>query len=619
MEEPSPWGVADGWWDVSGQWQAVDAQTRRALEEAQGAADHPDGPPAGDPTWFVRAGETPALSSPAVIEMDGGGSFTADACLPQDLPLGAHRLHPCDGGLTTRLFVVPPRSPRPARGWGWSAQLYSVRSRHSWGHGDLVDLGSLARWASDAGASLVAHNPIGATLPLPQQEPSPYYASSRRFLSPLYLRVESVLGAELVGDEVALAAAAGRELSSKRRIDRDQIWALKLGTLERVWDAVRTSTPARESLEATAGDEALWSHATFCALAEHHGSGWNLWPAEHRHPGRPEVGAFRRAHADRVDFWRWVQVECSVQLEHAATSGAGLMGDLPVGFDPTGSDAWADQDLLALDCRVGAPPDELGPQGQDWGLPPYVPWKLRGSGYESWLDTLRRTLRHSAALRIDHVMGLFRLYWIPPQSEATQGGYVYQYGAELLDLAVMEAARAGATLVGEDLGTVEPGVRDAMAERDVFGYRIGWFEDTGPGSWPATTLGALTTHDLPTIAGLWTGADAALRAEAGVPADPEGDERLRSRLRSLAGAAGSEDEDLAVDDLIIRAHEGLAEAGSDLVLATLEDAVGVRERPNVPGTVDERPNWRLALPVPLEELDKAGASRVASVMRAARP
>jgi 4-alpha-glucanotransferase len=625
MTQRDQWGVAEGWWGTDGAWHGTDTSTRAALHFAQGLDDHPDGPPESSPTWFVHPGEQHALWSPATVALEDGGELPAEDRLPSELPLGAHLLHPLDGGPVTRLFVVPQRAPRPRRGWGWSAQLYATRSEQSWGHGDLADLADLARWAHDGGAELLAHNPLGASLPLPTQQPSPYYASSRRFWSPLYLRVEAVMGAELAGAEVSSAAAAGVALNGPGRLDRDEVWRLKLGALEAIWQQVRHERGVVDALAIAADDEALTRHATFCALSEHHGSGWSDWPAEHRHPATASVEGFRATYEDRVSFWRWLHLEAEVQLATAAASGAALMADLPVGFDPSGSDAWADQDLLALGCSVGAPPDDFSPTGQDWGLPPYVPWKLRDAGYAPWIDTLRRVLRHSGALRIDHVMGLFRLFWIPPGLDATHGGYVYQYGTELLDLAVLEAARAGASLVGEDLGTVEDDVRRALGERDVFGYRIAWFQDDDPTDWPATTLASLTTHDLPTVAGLWSGADARQRELAGLAPDPDGDALLRARLARLVGIdpqldgdrrpGGTADE---TGDLVVAAHEALAASGSDLAVATLEDAAGQLERPNLPGTVDEHPNWRTPLPVSIETLDDTLAQRIAAAMRARR-
>ena len=626
MSGHDEWGVAPGWWATDGTWRPVDADTAAALRRAQGADDHPEGPPA-TPVWFVRHGESTALWSPATIELEDGTTLAA-AELPPDLPLGAHRLHPDDGGPTTALFVVPARAPRPARGWGWSTQLYATRSRHSWGHGDLADLAELARWTRDGGGSLLAHNPLGAPLPTTSQQPSPYYASTRRFWSPLYLRVEDVAGAHLAADAVRTAAAAGRALNHDDRIERDRVWALKRDALWAIWDRVRHSPAVLDELGRAEHDPELTRYATFCALSEHHDRGWDHWPASYRHPDDPAVAAFAATHGDDLAFHRWLQRCAEAQLADAASAGAGLMADLPVGFDPAGFDAWTDQDLLALDCSVGAPPDDFSPTGQDWGLPPYVPWRLRAAGYAPWLDTLRRVMRHCTALRIDHVMGLFRLFWIPPAGDPRHGGYVHHRADDLLDLAVLEAVRAGVALVGEDLGTVEPEVRAAMSTRDVFGYRIGWFAEDPPEAWPATTLASLTTHDLPTVAGLWSGQDALDRAGAGQVPDPDGDHLLRARLAALAGEQPTDEAGRAGPTgvqptseraVVLRAHAALARSGSDLAVATLDDALGVRSRPNLPGTLDEHPNWRRALPVPLEDLGASGADEVAAVMRSGRP
>lgn len=639
MTRHDDWGVAHGWWATDGAWHEVDPDTRAALHRVQGIDDHPDGPPV-TPIWFVHERTAPQLRSTAVLTLEDGTEVVATDRLPEDLPLGAHQLRPDDGGPTTELFVVPRRAPRPRRGWGWSAQLYATTSRASWGHGDLADLADLASWTRRGGGELLAHNPLGAPLPTTVQQPSPYYASTRRFWSPLYLRVEDVPGAELVADQVAAAARTGRELDAGAGIDRDLVWALKRTALRGIWDRVRRSAPVQAVLADRAHDLELARFATFCALAEAHDGGFTTWPEAHRHPDRPEVAEFARRHADDVSFHQWLQVLADDQLSSAAAAGAGLMADLPVGFDPSGFDAWTDQDLLASGCRVGAPPDDFSPTGQDWGLPPYVPWRLRRAAYRPWLDTLRRVLRHSAALRIDHVMGLFRLFWIPEGATASDGGYVHHRATDLLDLAVMEATRAGSALVGEDLGTVEDEVRAALGERDVFGYRIGWFADDPPTSWPATTLAALTTHDLPTAIGVCTGLDARDRERAGLAPDPDGDELLAARLSHLAELGGQllgerevtphpgehHEEHAAprADDVgvarspsrsvVVAAHAALAHSGSDLAIATLEDAVGQGSRPNLPGTVDEHPNWRVMLPVRIEDLDAAGAAEIAAVM-----
>lgn len=620
MTRHDQWGVAEGWWSTDGSWRQVGAGTSAALHRALGADQHDEGPPVTTPSWFVHPGEAHPLWSPATVELEDGAEVPASTHLPPDLPLGYHRLHPEDGGPVTALFVVPHRAPRPPRGWGWSAQLYATRSSHSWGIGDLGDLGDLAVWTGRHGGELLAHNPLGAPLPLDSVQPSPYYASTRRFWSPLYLRVEAVRGATSIGSQLEAAARAGRALNDGPRIDHDEVWSTKRHALESIWRGIRDDPGVRARNRAAEADHELTRYARFCALAEHQGSGWHDWPEALRHPDSDQVRAFAERHRDRVAFHRWLQVEAEAQLAAAAAAGAPLMADLPVGFDPSGFDAWTDQDLLAIGCSVGAPPDEFSPTGQDWGLPPYVPWKLRDAAYRPWIDTLRRVLRHCGALRIDHVMGLFRLFWIPEDADPSSGGYVHHQGAEMLDLAVLEAVRAGATLVGEDLGTVEGDVRTALADRDVFGYRIGWFADDPPSQWPATTLASLTTHDLPTVAGLWSGQDAQDRAAAGVASDPHGDAVLRERLARLAGVDPDPDAPDAADvrAVVVAAHRALACSGSDLAVATLEDAVGVRSRPNLPGTIDQHPNWRQALPVPIEDLDGAGAAEIARTMAAPR-
>lgn len=621
MASRDSFGVADGWWGTDGAWHRASDSTRAELRRCMGGDELADGPPDGVPVWFVRPGADRSVWSPGLLELDDGSTIAIDRALPDDLPLGAHTLTSRDGHVT-RVFSVPGRCPRIERSWGMSVQLPQTRSTASWGHGDLADLADLSRWAADRGASVLAHNPLGATVPVPHQQPSPYFASSRRFLSPLYLRVEALDGAELLGERLAEAARAGRALNAAPLIDRDEVWRLKSTALSELWELVKGSDRVQNQLMTARDDSVLRDHARFCALAEQHGGGRSQFPAELQHPGSAATAAAAAALADDVDRWIWTQVSTEAQLARAGSAGAALMADLPVGFDPDGSDAWIDQDLLALGCRIGAPPDDLGPLGQDWGLPPYVPWRLRADGYRPWIDTLRRIFAHAGLLRIDHVMGLFRLYLIPPGHDALDGTYVYGFEAELLDLACMEAVRAGAALVGEDLGTVEPSVQSAMADRGVYGYRVGWFCDDDPRDWPSRTVAMLSTHDLPTVAGLWTGADAEDRARAGLPEVPEEDAALRSRLVHLAELGGLDHPSSVPADaggaheISLAAHRALALSGSDLTIACLEDAVGQVRRPNLPGTVDEHPNWRTPLPATIEDLDVAGATETAAALRA---
>ncbi|MEO7557397.1 MAG: 4-alpha-glucanotransferase [Acidimicrobiales bacterium] len=601
------WGIDDGYEDTSGTWHPTPDATRRALRVAMGGlADVADPPPQTRPVWFVRQGSGPGIQRPAELVLEDGTVHQARDALPLDLPPGYHDLHPDDGGPTTRLIVTPDRCHLRAgwRAWGWSAQLYGARSEASWGIGDLVDLRRLLSWSAGLGAGVVAVNPLHAPLPLDRQEPSPYNPSSRRFRSPLYLRLEDVRGFDVNEPALAAASAAGRALNAERRIDRDAVWRVKLAALEHLWAHGTDGTDLADSAYARAEGDELVAYATFCALAQHHGSGWRSWPAEHRRPDSPAVVRFASANADRVRFHRWVQCLLDDQLSRAAATGtadgAVLLGDLAVGVDPDGADAWCQQEQLAHGVRVGAPPDTFNAEGQDWGLPPFVPWKLRAVGYEPFARTVRAALRHLGALRIDHVMGLFRLFWLPDGADPADGAYVRYPATDLLDIVALESARAGVTIVGEDLGTVEDEVRAELHHRGLLSYRVAWFEPDPPARWPEQALATLTTHDLPTVAGLWEGTD--------------GEPVMGERLKALSG-----DADNALD-ASIAAHRRLSAAPSMLAVGTLEDALAVPERPNVPGPTTTHPNWSLALPVTIERLEHdPGVAAVAAALGAERP
>ncbi len=578
-DSPDDWRVTAGWWDTHGVWRDTDPATREALHRALG---DPGGPPEV-PNWFVTAGHSPEVWSPGIVELEDGGEVAVADRLPGDLPVGVHTLH-SPGDHRTRVLVVPARSRRLPRTWGWALQVHSARSEGSWGVGDLADVHDIAERSAACGAGVLACSPTGDHVPGAIQ-PSPYSPSSRRFRSPVYLRVDEVDGAELAAEAVAVGMAAGRELDRNPLIDWTRTWTLKVDALAAIFDAL--GRPRVPEL----AEPALREHATFAALAEQHGGGRHRFPAEHRHPQLPGVAEFAGRQAERIAFWAWVQVQLDRQVARAGRRIA-LVGDLSVGVDPDGADAWRDQDLLAEGCRIGAPPDEFNQLGQDWGLPPYVPWRLREVGYAPWIETVRAALRHCGGLRIDHVVGLTRLYCIPPGHGPDRGAYVRQFGTELLDIACMEAARVGAALIGEDLGTVEEQFRTELRKRDVAGYRVGWFEEAPPEDWPGLGIGMLTTHDLPTIAGVWTGADEEDRLAAGLPADPGALAAFRERLADLSSAPDSD----PVDRVAAAATGRLWRAGSDVVLVTPEDALGLTHRPNLPGTVTTHPNWRQTLP-----------------------
>jgi 4-alpha-glucanotransferase len=556
-------------------------------------------------TRVVREGTARDLESPAELILEDGAVLRVTDRFPPDLPLGYHRLRRLHDGQEALLVVAPRRChlPEGTRIWGWAGQLYAARSTESWGIGDLADLRRLARWsASTLGAGMLLINPLSAATPVAPLQASPYYPSSRRFRNPLYLRVEEVPGAGDSRLDLERLAASGRALNEARRIDRDAVWKLKAEALERLW----ASFAGDEGFERyrRAQGRALREFATFCVLAERHGAGWQGWPGEYRRPEAAAVARFAAEREDRVGFHEWLQWNFDVQLARAAPA-LRLMQDLPIGVDPGGADAWAWQDVLTTEASVGAPPDRYNTGGQDWGLPPFVPHRLAARGYEPFIQTIRAALRHAGGLRIDHVMGLFRLFWVPKGLTPHDGAYVRYPADDLLAIVALESQRAGAIIVGEDLGTVETGVRERLAEHAILSYRVVWFEPDPPARYPELALAAVTTHDLPTTAGLWTGAD--LEAQAAIGREPNraGFAELRERLRQMAGVA----EDAPVAEVIERVHERLAEAPSVIVTATLDDALAVAERPNMPGTVDEWPNWSLALPEPLETVEEAALPR----------
>ena len=595
---PAAWGVAEGYSDAAGVWREPPRETLAAVLDAMGAEGE-------DPTHAASAltlhpGDEVVVECPSELTTEDGATLRLDPGdhLPPDLPLGYHALVDLDGGRRRSVIASPGVCPLPVGvpAWGWAAQLYAARSRRSWGIGDLGDLGELGRWsAEELGAGLVLVNPLHAAVPLVPQDPSPYYPSSRRFRNPLYLRIEDVPGAGDLGPVLEELATAGRALNDDRHIDRDAVFRLKMEALDRLWERVEGDADFERWSDEQGS--ALETYATFCALSEEHGRPWRDWPEGLRHPAGAGVARFRAEHRRRVDFHRWVQWLIDSQLERASAA-IPVVQDLAVGFDPGGADAWEWQDVVASGLSGGAPAHEFNARGQDWGLPPFDPWRLGAAGYRPFVETVRSAFRHAGGLRLDHVMGLFRLFWVPHGATPADGTYVRYPAADLLDVVALESDRAGAYVVGEDLGTVEPDVRRELAARNVLSYRLLWFEEGDPAEWPEGALGAVTTHDLPTVAGLWSGSDLRAQREIGMDPNEDGVARLRDRLGQLAGVSP----EASAEEVVAGTYAALARAPSMLLTAALDDALAVEERPNMPGTLHEWPNWSIALPLPLEEL-----------------
>ncbi|KOU20095.1 4-alpha-glucanotransferase [Streptomyces sp. WM6368] len=530
------------------------------------------------------------------------------------LPLGVHRLTaeaPDGRTADATLVVAPQRAPAaPARAHGLLVQLYSLLSERSWGMGDLGDLAELARWAGRThGAGFIQVNPLHAAVPGAPTDPSPYRPSSRRFPDPVHLRIEDVPEYAHCPDRTVLDDLAARGGELRRQvlekgalIDRDAVWELKRSALELLYAVPRT--PEREAdYRAFCAEQgpALDVHATWCA--------------GHAGAEDPKEGS---------DFHRWLvwltdgQLAAAQRAAREAGMAVGIVHDLAVGVHPQGSDVWGSS-CYAGHISVGAPPDAFNARGQDWGLPPWRPDVLAATGYAPFRSLLRGVFRYAGALRIDHVMGLFRLWWIPEGTPPAEGAYVSYDGEAMLAILVLEAHRAGALVIGEDLGTVEPRVRQELARRGVLGTSVLWFErdwDGGgsplaPQAWRADCLATVTTHDLPPTAAKLAGGHVELRDRLGLLTRPAELERAEDAadtaewLELLDGLGlDTKGEEAAVRAL----YAFLLRTPARLVGVWLPDAVGDRRPQNLPGTWDQYPNWRLPVadaagrPLTLEEL-----------------
>ena len=573
----------------------------------------------------------------------------ATFAVPTDLPLGYHRIRARSGETVADsvLIVTPPwlglpESVRDRRSWGLAAQLYSVRSRQSWGVGDLVDLTDLAVWsAAELGADFLLVNPLHAAEPVAPLEPSPYLPTSRRFFNPLYVRVERVVEyAELPAASratvEALAADVHARLDSADAIDRNTAWTAKRTALQIVHAAPRSAGRDKDlaAFRRRHGD-ALRDFATWSVIAAEHGDDYRAWPEDLRDVHSPAVTAFAERHRREVEFETWLQWVVDEQLQQAQAKavGAGMalgtMHDLAVGVHPGGADAWRLRSTYASGIQVGAPPDPFNQIGQNWSQPPWRPDRLEELGYAPLRDMVAAVLRHAGGVRVDHVVGLFRLWWIPEGRPPSEGTYVRYDHEATIGVLALEALRAGAVVVGEDLGVVEPSARDYLKARGILGTSILWFERDEHGDplpadrWRELCLASVTTHDLPPSAGYLAGDHVRLRDKLGllertVAEELAADDEERESWLAEVRRRGLLPEDADTEATVEALHRYLTLTPARLLSVALTDAVGDRRTQNQPGTTDEYPNWRVPLsgpdgaPLGLEEVLASGrATRLA--------
>lgn len=628
--------------------------------------------PAGAPVSLRIVGEDGNDHLPWQVDnwnpdrpIDGRMIGEATFGIPGNLPLGYHELivtigthdadgSAADGGIhttaTSTIIVTPnrvglPRRMGASRVWGYAAQLYSVRSHHSWGLGDLTDLADLCTWSASQGAGYLLTNPLHAAEVTGRMEPSPYLPSSRLFVNPIYIRPELIAEYHDLDQYDASIIESLRTTTldddPQALLDRDRTWQAKSQALELI-HRVDMSASRRMAFTAfrVARGRRLEDFATWCLLSELHGSDWHDWPAELHDPHGAAVARVRREHADRIDFHMWLQWIADQQLSTVQSSGTdagmpvGLICDLAVGVNGSGADAWMLNGLFAREMNVGAPPDPFNQAGQDWGQPPMRPDVLEQMAYAPLREMVSSALRHAGGVRIDHIMGLFRLWWVPRGLGPRHGAYVRYNHEAMVGVVALEAYRAGALVIGEDLGTVEPWVRDHLASRGILGTSIMWFE-TGPDGrprqpqqWREHAMSSVTSHDLPPTSSYLRGDHVELRDRLGLLTESVDEERENARreretwLASLRQQGVLEADEDDPEQVTLAMHTLLTRTPSKVINATLTDAVGDPRTQNLPGTEDEYPNWRVPLsgpdgePVYLEDLYSSDrVVRMAKVLR----
>ena len=599
----------------------------------------------------------------------GSGEAMIAVPLPAGLPIGYHRLAVEARGEAAELdlIVAPAACHLPLQlseggaAWGLTCQLYGMHGAHDWGIGDFTDLAQIATAAGACGAAVIGINPLHALFAAEPLHFSPYSPSSRIWLDFLYIDVTAVPG--FAEDETVQQLIGGQSFGATRwaarsatLMDYGAVAACKRPVLEALFCRFRRHDLAENGAARTVlgrsfrrfqqeGKRSLDDLAVFEALHEHFFKeksmfSWRAWPAPMRDPRSPEVSAYAAAHRERIEFFQFLQWEADRQLAAAAAAARaaglsiGLYRDLAVGADPNGAEAWADQELVAPQASIGAPPDVLNRAGQNWGLAPINPMVLRKQGFAPFIACVRANMRHAGVLRIDHVMSLNRLYWIPSGMAATEGAYVNYPFDDLLRLVALESCRQRCAVVGEDLGTVPAGFRETTRRANLLSYRIMMFERHQDGSfvppqqYPALAAASAATHDLATLEGFWLGRDIAWRRQLDLYPDPAAAaadtlDRMRDRemlldaliAERLLDQSDREQFLSAKGEPIYRPALGdaiqryLARSRARLMLVQIEDLAGEIEQANLPGTTDAHPNWRRRLGRSIEDIVGGGALR----------
>jgi len=681
-------GIAPGYYDIKGDYHLASEATLRHLIAAMGmACDSEDDELAGLALLNSRQRKMPAckvlvmgrdswsISLPAEmscqakdweIHLEQGGMLKPECAdnvlwLP-GLPLGYHKLVSPSHQVQTQLIVAPQYCYQPEwlrhsqKTWGISVQLYGLRTSDDWGVGDYSGLARLADWVSSQGGGIVGINPLHA---LPIHDPehaSPYSPVSREFFNPFYLditAIEEFANCRQAREEFVDAHFQTRLRMLKQHdlVRYNEVAALKLPLLEMLYRHFRHVHLEKNDDRGQAfrayqsqGGEALFRYALYCTLQSHfhhhdkNVNGWHQWPTAYHDFHNPAVAAFARENAEAVEFHQYLQWQCETQLARAGKMAwdrqmrIGLYGDLAVGAHPSGADTWIEPSCYSRGASIGAPPDAFAPMGQDWGLPPWTPHQLAAVAYAPFIRMLRANMRHTGALRIDHIMGLYRLFWVPAGLTAVEGAYVHYPHDDLFAILALESQRNHCMIVGEDLGTVPDEVRNLMSRTGLLSTRLMMFEKGWDGTYkppheyPVLAVSSFGSHDTPTFDGFWSGRDLDWRSRMGTfssEADREMALQQRERDKLLlvenleSNACTVPDElDNPSGELATSVYGCLAKSTSAIVMISAEDLIGSCEAPNIPGTIDQHPNWRRRLSLSLE--DWTLHPRVESILAAVR-